>query len=98
MPASRSPQLPGTVARTWASATRAGTAVVGPGRTNFTTSLYKSFAFTERAHFELRMDSFNTFNHTQFNAFNNTVSNSNFGFVTGAQDPREFQFGGKFVF
>jgi hypothetical protein len=73
-------------------------AVVGPGRTNFTTSLYKSFAVTERAHFELRADSFNTFNHTQFNAFNNTVSNANFGFVTGAQDPREFEFGGKFVF
>ena len=44
------------------------------------------------------MDSFNTFNHTQFNAFNNTVSNSNFGFVTGAQDPREFEFGGKIIF
>jgi len=73
-------------------------AVVGPGRTNFTTSLYKSFAFTERARFELRADSFNTFNHTQFNAFNNTVSNSNFGFVTGTQDPREFEFGGKFIF
>ena len=73
-------------------------AVVGPGRTNFTTSLYKSFAFTERASFQLRMDSFNTFNHTQFNAFNNTVSNSNFGFVTGAQDPREFEFGGKIIF
>jgi hypothetical protein len=73
-------------------------AVVGPGRTNFTTSLYKSFAFTERTRFEFRADSFNTFNHTQFNAFNNTVSNSNFGFVTGAQDPREFEFGGKFIF
>ena len=73
-------------------------AVVGPGRTNFTTSLYKSFAFTERARFELRADSFNTFNHTQFNAFNNTVNSSNFGFVTGAQDPREFEFGGKFIF
>ena len=73
-------------------------AVVGPGRTNFTTSLYKSFAFTERARFELRADSFNTFNHTQFNAFNNTVSNSNFGFVTGAQDPRELEFGGKLIF
>ncbi|HUN83278.1 MAG TPA: carboxypeptidase-like regulatory domain-containing protein [Terracidiphilus sp.] len=73
-------------------------AVVGPGRTNFSTSLYKSFAFTERARFELRADSFNTFNHTQFNAFNNSVSGSNFGFVTGAQDPREFEFGGKFVF
>ncbi len=73
-------------------------AVVGPGRTNFTTSLYKSFAFTERSHFELRADSFNTFNHTQFNAFNNTAANSNFGFVTGAQDPRTFQFGGKLIF
>ena len=73
-------------------------AVVGPGRTNFTTSVYKSFAFTERARFELRADSFNTFNHTQFNAFNNTVANSNFGFVTGAQDPRVFEFAGKFIF
>jgi hypothetical protein len=73
-------------------------AVVGPGRTNFSTSIYKSFAFSERARVELRADSFNTFNHTQFNAFNNTVSNSNFGFVTGAADPRVFEFGGKFVF
>jgi hypothetical protein len=73
-------------------------AVVGPGRSNFTTSVYKSFAFTESARFELRADSFNTFNHTQFNAFNNTVSNGNFGFTTGTQDPREFEFGGKFIF
>ncbi len=73
-------------------------AVVGPGRTNFTTSVYKSFAFTERTRFELRADSFNTFNHTQFNAFNNTVSSSNFGFTTGTQDPREFEFGGKIIF
>ena len=43
-------------------------AIVGPGRVNFTTSLYKSFAMTERAHFELRFESFNTFNHTQFNS------------------------------
>jgi hypothetical protein len=73
-------------------------AVVGPGRTNFTTSVYKSFAFTESARFELRADSFNTFNHTQFNAFNNTVSSANFGYTTGTQDPREFEFGGKFIF
>jgi len=73
-------------------------AVVGPGRTNFTTALYKSFAFTERTHFELRMDSFNTFNHVQFNGFNTNVTAANFGFVTSTQDPREFEFGGKFVF
>jgi hypothetical protein len=72
--------------------------VVGPGRTNFTTALYKSFAFGERAHFEARFDSFNTFNHTQFNAINTNVSQSNFGFTTGTQDPREFEVGGKFVF
>ncbi|HKF49261.1 MAG TPA: hypothetical protein VKB38_18015, partial [Terracidiphilus sp.] len=45
-------------------------AVVGPGRVNFTTSLYKSFAVTERAHFELRFESFNTFNHTEPNGIN----------------------------
>ena len=40
-------------------------AVVAPGRVNFTTSLYKSFAITERARFELRFESFNTFNHSE---------------------------------
>ncbi|MFZ0301604.1 MAG: carboxypeptidase-like regulatory domain-containing protein [Terracidiphilus sp.] len=73
-------------------------AVVGPGRTNFSTSIYKSFTFSERAAFEFRAESFNTFNHTQFNAFNNNVSESNFGFVTGAQDPRTFELGGKITF
>jgi hypothetical protein len=73
-------------------------AVVGPGRTNFTTALYKSFTFGEGAHFELRADSFNTFNHTQFNAINTNVNATNFGFVTNTQDPRVFEFGGKFVF
>jgi Carboxypeptidase regulatory-like domain len=72
--------------------------VVGPGRSNFTTSLYKSFAVSERARFELRADSFNTFNHTQFSAFNQNVSAANFGFTTATQDPRDFQFGGKFIF
>jgi hypothetical protein len=73
-------------------------AIVGPGRTNFTTSVYKAFAFTERAHFEVRVDSFNTLNHTQFNSLNNTVANANFGSANGTQDPREFEFGGKLVF
>ena len=41
-------------------------AIVGPGRVDFTTALYKNFAFGERANFELRFESFNTFNHTEF--------------------------------
>jgi hypothetical protein len=90
-------------------------AVVGPGRTNFTTALYKTFYLGERTQFQFRADSFNTFNHTQFNAINNGLNfsltkgadprlpssytpASNFGFTTGTQDPREFEFGGKFIF
>ncbi len=73
-------------------------AVVGPGRVNFTTSLYKSFAMTERAHFELRFESFNTFNHTQFNSIDVKNTDGNFGQVTNTQDPRTLELGGKFVF
>ncbi len=73
-------------------------AIVGPGRVNFTTSLYKSFAMTERAHFELRFESFNTFNHTQFNGFNNSYNSSQFGQITSVWDPRVLELGGKFVF
>jgi hypothetical protein len=84
--------------------------VVGPGRVNFTTSLYKSFAVTERAHFELRFESFNTFNHSEGNgvnvgyapqngAFSTVLGKGNtFGQVTSAWDSRVLELGGKFVF
>jgi hypothetical protein len=72
--------------------------VVGPGRTNFGTNLYKSFAFTERVRFEFRCESFNTFNHTQFNNFHNNITGSDFGEVNGVQDPRTFELAGKLIF
>jgi hypothetical protein len=84
--------------------------VVGPGRVNFTTSLYKSFAMTERAHFELRFESFNTFNHSEGNgintgynptggAFSTVLGKGNtFGQVNSTWDPRVIELGGKFVF
>ena len=72
--------------------------VVGPGRTNFGTNIYKSFAFTERTRFEFRAESFNTFNHTQFNGFHNNVSGGDFGEVSGVQDPRTFELAGKLIF
>ena len=52
----------------------------------------------ERAHFELRFESFNTFNHTQYKSVNTSFGNSQFGQVTSAQDPRNLELGGKFVF
>jgi hypothetical protein len=73
-------------------------AVVGPGRVNFNTSLYKSFAMTERAHIELRFESFNTFNHAEFQNLNTSVGGNNFGWVNSDWGPRVMELGGKFVF
>jgi hypothetical protein len=38
----------------------------GPGIANYNLSLQKEFGIKERAHFQLRADAFNVFNHTQF--------------------------------
>ncbi|HTU32497.1 MAG TPA: hypothetical protein VMF66_01700, partial [Candidatus Acidoferrum sp.] len=72
--------------------------VWGPGRDNWNMSLFKTFAFTERLHFELRADAFNIWNHPQMNAIDTTVGDPNFGMATSAWTPREFQFGAKLEF
>jgi len=73
-------------------------AVVGPGRVNFNTSLYKSFAVTEQARFEMRFESFNTFNHTQFNGVNAQLNGGNFGWINSDWAPRNLELAGKFIF
>ena len=73
-------------------------AVVGPGRVNFSSSLYKSFAMTERAHLELRFESFNTLNHAEFQNLNTTYGGNNFGWVSSDWGPRLLELGGKIVF
>jgi hypothetical protein len=74
--------------------------VRGPGRDNWNLSLFKSFLLNEArgSRLEFRAESFNTWNHTQFNGVSNTASNSNFGQVTSAFDPRVFQLGLKLFF
>jgi hypothetical protein len=88
-------------------------ALVGPGRVNFTTSLYKTFQIYDTASLTLRFESFNTFNHTEWNGINAGMScapgtgqiatrpctdQSNYGQVTGTWDPRNLELGAKFVF
>ena len=74
--------------------------VYGPGRQNWNIAFFKSFVFSETrgSRLELRAETFNTFNHTQFKDVSNTFTNSNFGAVTTAHDPREIQLGVKVVF
>jgi len=70
----------------------------GPGRDNWNLSLFKSFTFGEERRLELRAESFNVWNHTEFNQVSNGLGSSNFGQVTSAFDPRVFQFGAKIYF
>ncbi len=85
-------------------------AVRGPGRDNWNLSLFKSFVFSETrgSRLEFRVETFNTWNHTQFNQVANNVSfdkktfaritTTNFGQFTSAFDPRIMQLGLKLYF
>jgi hypothetical protein len=74
--------------------------IVGPGLFNWNLSLFKEFRITsaEGPRIQLRFESYNTFNHTEFNGIDTGFTDGNFGQVTSTQDPRTWQFGGKFMF
>ena len=89
----------------WAGGTNEGfgtapkDAVRLPGQLNFNMSLFKTITFkAEGPSLQLRFESFNTFNHTQFNGFDSGFTDSNFGQITSAYDGRRLQLGGKFSF
>ncbi|MBV8551274.1 MAG: TonB-dependent receptor [Acidobacteriaceae bacterium] len=71
-----------------------------PGRDNWNIALFKSFVFSETrgSQFQLRFETFNTFNHTQFNNISSSYGSSNFGQVTSTWDPRVIQLGAKLIF
>ncbi len=75
-------------------------AIVGPGLFNWNLSLFKDFHLTkgEGPVIQLRAESYNTFNHTEWNNIDTGFTDGNFGQVTSTYDPRTFQFGGKFMF
>jgi hypothetical protein len=66
--------------------------IPGPGLIVFDMGLYKDFRVTERATVQFRSEAFNIFNHTNFNAVNTTFGSGQFGQLTGAADPRIFEF------
>jgi len=72
--------------------------IVGPGLLNFNMALFKSINLTERMKFELRFESFNTFNHVQFQNLSTSFTASDFSKPTTTYDPRTLQLGGKFSF
>lgn len=70
----------------------------GPGLGEWDISFYKVFAFGERAHLQLRFESFNAFNHANLNGISTSLGSGSFGQVTSAYAGRIIQLGGRLVF
>jgi len=73
----------------------------GPGIDNWDMALLKTIPFAETRALELRLETFNTFNHTQFDgasSVNGNFTSSSFGQVTSAASPRICQIAAKFNF
>ena len=75
-------------------------ALRGPGRDNWDMSLFKNFVFSEArgSRLELRLETFNTWNHTQFQNVDTSINDARFGQYTSAYAGRTLQLGGKVYF
>jgi hypothetical protein len=69
-----------------------------PGMSDMDFSLFKSFAWKERARLQFRAECFNFLNHPNLGAPSNTVTSPTFGRITTALDPRIMQLALKVIF
>jgi hypothetical protein len=60
--------------------------------------MYKNFRFEKGRSAQLRVESFNTFNHTNWGSVSTGFGNTNFGQVISTRDPRRLQLGLKIGF
>jgi hypothetical protein len=77
--------------------------VVGPGTDNFSLSLMKNFAITEKSKFQLGVEAANVFNHRNYEPPNMQVDSSGFGSITALQTaegagPRSLELSGRINF
>ena len=91
-------------AGTWGNTPR--NSIRGPGRDNWSLSLFKNFWFNQErgSNLQFRAEFFNVWNHTQFignsalNGISTNLGAGDFGKVTGAYDPRTIQLALKLSF
>ena len=81
-----------------ASARRDETSCAGPAVNNLDLAAFKNFELGKGTRVQFRLESFNAFNHTQFNGVSTNLTSSNFGVVTSARPGRINQLGLKFIF
>jgi hypothetical protein len=70
----------------------------GPGENQWDLTFSKKISLSEAKYFQFRADIFNLFNKAQFDNPDGSFSNSTFGQVLKARDPRLVQFALKFYF
>ncbi len=70
----------------------------GPGENEWDVTLSKRIALSESKYFQFRADIFNLFNKTQFFNPDGNFSDTTFGLIQQARDPRLVQFALKFYF
>jgi hypothetical protein len=70
----------------------------GPGINNFDLALFKNVELPGATRLQFRFESFNAFNHTQFNGPEVNVASQNFGRILSARPGRINQLGLKFIF
>ncbi len=83
---------PGTASRRFFS---------GPGMANFDMALLKNIRVAEAKSFQIRLEAFNVFNHTQFfgpQAVDGNINSTTFGQVINSAPPRLMQAAVKFLF
>lgn len=69
-----------------------------PGLWNVNYSVFKNFRASERLNVQFRGEFFNILNHPNLQAPNNSVSNTSFGRITSADEPRIAQLGLRLTF
>ncbi len=70
--------------------------IFGPGTKRVDLTLAKNFNFTESLRLQLRAETYNIFNWTNFSTIITNVTSAQFGQATATRDPRTFAFGAKF--
>jgi hypothetical protein len=72
--------------------------IIGPGYEDWDLSLFKNVHFGAERDLQLRFETFNAFNHTNFSAISTVTSASNYGQITSAGSARVLQLGARFSF
>jgi len=72
--------------------------LIGPGTFNIDFSVHKEFTFAERFRLQYRAEFFNVLNHPLLNNPDTTITDSTFGQISSARDPRITQMALKLIF